>query len=217
MHYSKVLLDIDVQRDFFSPGGSCFNAQSVEAARNVRRLFAWARKNRVPVISTVLRVRDGKIGPLAAVPHCIEQTKGEKRVRGTVLPRCIDLGLRNVTDLPQDIFEQYQQVIFEMRFTDIFAHGRIERLITELDAKTFIVCGAGSAHGIVEAVVGLRQRRFEIILAADAILDLEDPGAEFAWLRMLAKGAVPLGTGEIVAMPCPETRSDQRLRQRLLR
>jgi len=200
MRYKKVLLDIETQRDFFAPGGACYSAHSIEAAGNIRRLFAWARTRRIPVISTMLRNRPDRKGPLAPVPHCVEGTDGERRLGGTLLRPHIDLGLRNITDLPLDLFANYRQVLFEMRFTDIFAHSRIERLITELDAETFVVCGAGSAGGIVQAVIGLRAREFNIILAADAILDLDDPGAEFAWLRMLAKGAVPLSTEEITAL-----------------
>ena len=201
MRFEKILLDIEVQRDLFSPGGSLFAPESTAAARNIRRLFAWARRRRIPVLSTVLRNRPGRRGPLAPVPHCVVGTDGEKRISGTLLSRRIDLGMLNSTDLPADIFSQYQQVIFEKRHTDILLHSRAERLLTELEADAFVVCGGGSARGIVEAVVGLRQRGFKIILAADAIVDLDDPHAEMAWLRMLAKGAVPLGTDEIVAPP----------------
>lgn len=205
MRFDKVLLDIEVQRDLFSPEGACANGHSAEAARNVRKLFHWARRQSLPVLSTVLRLRRDHRGPLAPVPHCVEGTVGEQRLPGTVLPRCVDLGIRGTTDLPRDLFDRYQQVVIEKRFTDIFSHPRAERLLTELEADTFVVCGAGSAHGVVEAVVGLRNRRFKVILAADAILDLGDPGAEMAWLRMLAKGAVPLSTSEIIALP-PLTR-----------
>lgn len=175
MHFERILLDVEAQRDFFSPGGSCYGPGSAAAARNVRRLFRWARGNRIPVISTVLRVRPRRRGPLAPVPHCVEGSDGEKRMSGALLPRHIDLGMRNSTDLPRDIFGQYQQVILEKRHTDIFLHARAERLLTELDADTLVVCGAGSARGVAEAVIGLRHRRFKIILAADAILDLGDP------------------------------------------
>lgn len=198
-HYERILFDMEAQRDFFSPGGSCFGEHSLEAARNIRRLFKWARRARIPVLSTMLRVRPGPPGPLARVPHCVDGTEGEKRISGALLARHIDLGIRNTTDLPEDIFERHQQVIFEKRHTDIFRHERAERLLTELSAGTFIICGAGTACGIVEAVAGLRHRGFGIILAPDAILDLDDPRSEMAWLRMLAKDAAPLGTQEIIA------------------
>ncbi len=203
MHYERVLFDIEVQRDFFSPGGACYSSESLPAGRNIRMLFKWARRMDVPVLSTMLRVRPGEAGPLALAPHCIERTDGEKRISGALLARHIDLGIRSSTDLPRNIFEHYRQVIFEKRSTNIFDHPRAERLLTELSAETFIICGAGSAHGIVEAVVGLRHRGFDIILAADAILDLDDPDAEMAWLRMLAKKAVPLATEDILALPQP--------------
>ncbi len=48
----------------------------------------------------------GRPGPLARVPHCVEGTNGEKRISGALLSRHIDLGLRNSTDLPEDIFER---------------------------------------------------------------------------------------------------------------
>jgi len=201
--YRHVLLDICVQKDLFEPGGSCYRPEARSAARNIPRLFAWARSGHVPVISIVLRVHPRRLGPLAAVPHCVEGSVGEQRIAGTVLPACIDLGMRHTTDLPRDIFRHYQQVVFEMRFTDIFAHPRAERLLTELEVGQFIVCGAGSARGIVEAVVGLRARGIGVILAADAILDLGDPAAGYAWLRMLAKGAVALSTEQIVSRLSP--------------
>ncbi len=201
MRYKRILMDIEVQRDFFSPGGSCLSPNSLQAARNIRRLFVWARRSRVPVLSTVLRCRRGRRGPLAPVPHCLEGSNGEKRISGTVLPNCVDLGISHSTDLPEDIFRLHQQVVIEKRQTDVFQHPRAERLLTQLDAGTFIVCGAGSARGIVEAVIGLRQRGFGVVLAADAIVDVGDPDAEMAWLRMLAKGAVPLSTDEIISPP----------------
>jgi nicotinamidase-related amidase len=204
MRIDRLLLDIEAQRDFFSPGGSCFEPNSSAAARNIRRLYDWAQKQQVLAISVMLRVPPGKRGPLAGVPHCVEGTPGEQRISGALLANHINLGLRGSTDLPRNLLEQYQQVIVESRFTNIFQHPRIERLLTELEAETFIVCGAGSAHGILEAVVGLRSRGFKVILVADAILDLEDPDAEMAWLRMTAKSAVPLSTEEVLALPPPQ-------------
>ena len=199
MGYRTVMLDIELQRDFFSPGGTCFSEHSLAAGRNVRRLFRWARGRRIPVLSTMLRLRSDRPGPLAPVPHCVEGTPGEKRISGALLARHVDLGIRNSTDLLPEIFEKYQQVLFEKRHTDVFAHAGAERLLTELQSDTFVICGAGTAHGIVQAALGLRHRKRKVVLATDAILDLDDRDAEMAWLRMLAKGAVPLTTDEILA------------------
>lgn len=195
----QILLDIETQEDFFSPGGSCFGPASAGAARRIAELFRWARREGIPVLSTLLRVRRGRLGPLAQVPHCVDGTEGERKLPESVLPGRIDLGLRNTTDLPADLFLRYQQVIIEKRATDIFRHERIERIITEMPLSTFVLCGAGVARGIVEAAIGLRMRGFGVILAADAVLDLGDPLAGMARRRMEAKGVVFARTIEIIS------------------
>ena len=194
-----ILLDIEVQKDFFDPQGNCYSTENRAAFVQIRRLFRWARACHVPVMSTLLRVRGGWRGPLSPIPHCVDGTAGEHKMPGTILPSRINLGLRNTTDLPLYLFDRYQQVVFEKRDTDIFAHARAERLLTELEPRTFILCGAGVARGIAEAAVGLRTRGFPVVLASDAVADLDDPLAEMACLRMEAKGVVFIPTREIVA------------------
>ena len=206
MDPDRILLDIECQRDFFRPGGSCYRSRAAGVARHIYALFAWARQCRVPVISTVLRVRGGAHGPLADRSHCIEGTHGERKLPKTILSRRINLGLRNTTDLPDHIFQRYQQVIFEKRHTDIFAHARAERLITELPPATFVLCGAGLAGGIVEAAVGLRARGFPVVVAADAVLALRGKAAEMAALRMEAKSAVFAPTDKIITPAAPPRR-----------
>jgi nicotinamidase-related amidase len=199
MYADRILLDVESQGDFFRPGGSCYSAKASAVAREIYRLFGWARYCHVPVLSTVLRVRPGSLGPLCDRPHCVEGTDGEKKLSKTVLARRINLGLRNTTDLPDHIFRRYQQVIFEKRYTDIFAHARAERLITELPKVTFVLCGAGVAGGIVQAAVGLRSRGFDIILAEDAVLALRTEAARMASLRMIAKSVMFAPTASILA------------------
>ena len=194
MYPERILLDIETQRDFFDPDGRCYRPSAAKVATKIRRLFRWARKNKILVLSTVLRVRKGERSPLSILPHCIEGTEGEQKMTGTILPTRINLGLRNTTDLPRDIFSHYQQVIIEKRDTNIFSHARAERIITELPRCTFILCGAGVAHGIVQAAVGLRSRGFSVVLARDAVWDLYDPMAEMAYCRKEAKSVISAPT-----------------------
>jgi len=213
MQHGRVLLDLFTQRDFFSREGSCYSVASGRAARNVRRMFRWSRSESIPVISTLLRTRCGEPSPMAAVPHCVDGTWGEGKLRGTVLPRHINFGLRNIAHLMPDVFESYQQAIFEMRHTDIFSHRRIERLLTELDGATFFLLGAGVAHGIFQAAMGLRARKAAVVLARDAVAALPDPAAGPRAIRLDAKGVVFATTAEIIA-PRPHARPRHRLRRK---
>jgi len=201
MAHRQILLDIAVQADFFLPGGSCYSRESKAAAKRIRELFGWVRREKIPVISTVLRVRPRQRGPLAPVPHCVDGGRGERKLRRTVLSRRVNLGMRNSTDLPPGLFDRYQQIIFEQRVPDILRHAAAERLITELPLVTFIICGAGTAGGIVDAAIGLRSRGFGVVVASDAILDLGDPLADMARGRMEAKGVVFAKTSDIVSPP----------------
>lgn len=199
MKYERLLLDIETQRDFFARGGHCFNEKSAAAAGNIYDLFDWARISRIPVISTVLRLRRPPMVSPDAPACCIEGTAGERKLARTILYNRIAFGTRATTDLPPDVLDTYSQVIFEKRHTDIFAHSRAERLISELSPTTIIICGAGIARGIIEAVLGLRKREFSVIVAADAVLGISGDRNSMACTKIKAKGAILLPTRKIIA------------------
>ena len=211
MKYRRILLDIDAQRDFFAPGGSCYTPSATLAAVRLYDLFRWARVEHIPVISAVLRLREGQRRIMSRRPHCVEGTGGDRKLSQTVMPGRINLGMRNCTDLPENLLSDYRQVIFERRVTNLFSHARAERLFTQIEGATFIICGAGLAHGIAQAALGLRSRGFAVIVAKDATVDLSHPLAEMARRRMETKGVLFLPTAKIIAAPCP--RRGRRRRQ----
>lgn len=200
MKYERILLDVEAQRDFFTPSGSGYTPRADRAAKQVQRLFAWAERERIPILSTMLRVRPDRLGPLP-LRACIEGSRGERRLPRTLLRRRINFGLRNTTDLPPRALRQYGQILFEQRVTDPFAHSRFERLISELGPTTFVLCGAGLAHGLLQAAVGLRARNFGVILASDAVVALPGENGEMAVLCMEAKGVVFAPARLIMAPP----------------
>jgi nicotinamidase-related amidase len=153
------------------------------------------------VVSTLLRTN--RTQPcLEHPPYCIEGTEGELRVPRTILPKHVAFGTRRTTDLPENILDHYQQVIFEKRNLSILSNLRIERLLTQLSNKTtFILCGAGLAGGILQAAIALRSRKFSVIVVEDASANLGDPNSEMAVRRMVAKGVVFCQTSTIIAPP----------------
>ncbi len=194
-----VLLDIATQADFFLPGGSMYTREATGVRLQVYKLFKWARQNHYPIISTVLRVSPNRIGPMGHIPHCVEGTYGERKLSKTLISPHIDLGMRNITDLPEDILQQYRQVIFEQRSTDIFDHARADRLLSELlRPMTFVVCGAGVSFGISQAAIGLRNRGYGVVVPSNAVLDFGSHHTKRASKRMGAKGVVFLPTEKII-------------------
>ena len=201
MGYERILMDMEVQRDFFCRSGRFYSKTNSQVLKHIKELLNWAKIQCVPVISTLLRTsrtRPCREHP----PYCIEGTEGELRAPRTVLPNHVAFGTRMTTDLPECILDHYQQVIFEKRSLDILSNLRVERLLTQLSKNTtFILCGAGIAGGIGQAAITLRSRKFGVILAADAAADLGDPGTEMAKRRMAAKGVIFCPTAAIVAPP----------------
>ena len=203
MSYERILLDMEVQKDFFCRTGRFYSRNNAPVLKHVKELLKWAKIQSVPVVSTLLRTDRASAGH-GRPPYCIEGTEGELRVPRTVLPNHIAFGTRRTTDLPESILDQYQHVIFEKRELDILSNLRIERLLTQLSENTtFILCGAGLAGGIAQAAISLRSRKFGVILAEDAVTDLGDPNADMALRRMLAKGVVSCPTSAIIAPPKP--------------
>ena len=208
MAYDRILLDMEVQKDFFTRSGRFYSKANGPVLRHVKELLKWAKLQGVPVVSTLLRVAPTD----SHLPYCIEGTEGESRVPRTVLPNHIAFGTRRTTDLPENILDHYQHVLFEKRDLSILSNLRIERLLTQLSGNaTFILCGAGLAGGIAQSAIALRSRKFGVIVASDAVADLGDPNAEMAARRMEAKGAVFCPTETIIA-PKPALKRKARFR-----
>jgi isochorismate hydrolase len=201
MGYERILMDMEVQKDFFCRTGRFYSKTNVQVLKRIRELLGWAKHQSVPVVSTMLRVYRDTSRP-DHLPYCIEGTEGELRAPRTILPNYIAFGTKRTTDLPESILDHYQQVLFEKRELSILSNLRIERMLTELGGNaTFILCGAGLAGGIAKAAITLRSRRFGVILATDAVADLGDPGTEMALRRMAAKGVVFCPTATIIKPP----------------
>jgi nicotinamidase-related amidase len=201
MGHARILLDMEIQKDFFCRSGRFYSKTNSRVLKNVKELLKWAKIQRVPVVSTLLRTN--RTRPcLEHPPYCIEGTEGELRVPRTTLPKHVAFGTRRTTDLPENILDHYQQVIFEKRDMSILSNLRIERLLTQLSNKTtFILCGAGLAGGILQAAIALRSRKFSVIVVEDASANLGDPNSEMAARRMAAKGVVFCQTSSILAPP----------------
>jgi nicotinamidase-related amidase len=182
----RVLIDIDTQIDAIHVNGHDRSNQ----LRAFRRLFAWARVNKYPIISTALARRADTVYDLPEyTARCIEGTFGQKKINYTIVPSSVSFGPENRLDLPRNILTNYRQVIFEKRVEDPFTQPRADRLLTEVRADELVIFGIGAEEAVKETVLGLLNRRKRVLIVSDAIIGQNDKTTILALRQMETKGA----------------------------
>lgn len=183
----QVLIDINTQKDFLLAKGNACTRNHRKILANVRRMMAWARYKNIPVISTC------EVYPnhnnLDEIDYCIDGTEGQKKICYTLLSSRVSFPADDSTDLPRDILRQYRQIIFHKRCVDPFDEPRIERLLSEVRAKEFVLIGACAEDAVKATALGLLQRGKKVSIVVDAVGSHNKREAKLAFRKMKAKGA----------------------------
>ena len=162
-----VLVDIDTQRDFLLAGGGACIRDHAKVLSNIRRVMAWARHKGITIISTA-EVHPNNNGS-SLVKYCIDGTRGQRKIRYTLLSNRVSFPADAMNPLPADLMLRYRQIILHKRIADPFEEPRIERLFTEMLANEFILIGAGADDAIEATALGLLHRGKNVRVVVDAI------------------------------------------------
>jgi nicotinamidase-related amidase len=194
----RILIDIDTQRDLFlADGCACIRNHRRILAR-IRRIIAWARSNKIPVISTC-EVYCGN-GNGNGEYRCIDGTDGQKKIRYTLLRNRVSFPADGNTDLPTDLLQRYRQIILHKRCVDPFDEPRIERLLSEVRAEEFILIGASTEGSVQATALGLLQRGKRVKIVVDALGLHNKREAKMALRKMEAKGAKLVETKKLAGV-----------------
>lgn len=181
----RVIVDVDTQNDFFVSDGKMCVRNHRRVLANIRRVMAWARRERTRVISTALVHQPND----RRDPYCIVGTPGARKVRYTLRYKRFIFEPDGTTDLPWDNLQQFDQLILYKRTIDPFDEPRAERVLTETRANEFIVIGGPTESAVLSTVLGLLIRQKSVLVVCDAIGSLDKNAAEVALRKMQAKGA----------------------------
>jgi len=191
----RLLIDVDTQKDFLLPTGrSCVRNQA-EVLAKIRRVMAWARSEKVPVISTA-EIYPNNNG-CSAISYCLEGTDGQKKVSCTLLNDRVSFPADNKNALPADVLLAYRQVILHKRCIDPFEESRIERLLSEIEADEFILIGARTEDAVRATALGLLHRGKKVRIIVDALGSHNKRKASLALRVMKARGADLVETKDI--------------------
>ena len=181
----RILIDVGTQQDLFTADGKSCIRNHRRVLANIRRVMAWARKDHIRVISTV-QVFNGNGRPHSC---CVAGTDGVRKISYTRLNRAITFTSDGYTDFPRDIFDQFDQVIQEIRSDDPFEEPRADRMLSEVKATDFLIVGGLAETAVKYMVLGLLLRRKNVTVLTDAVGSIEKHPAEIAFRQMQAKGA----------------------------
>ncbi len=196
--YERVLVDIDTQFDFLDPGGSLYVPGSACIHPALERLFAYAARTGIPVISTADEhsARDPEFERFGR--HCEAGTLGQRKLPFTVLGRSKVIRPSDV--LPAGaavLLREFQQLIFHKADIDVFANPHLGRLIESLDVREYLVFGVATDYCVASAIEGLLARGGRVTVVADAIRAIEASAGERVLASLAPRGVRFMRSAEV--------------------
>lgn len=198
-----VILDLNTQRDLLAEDGAQPVFQADELHEPLRKLFAFAQRNQVPVISTRYNhlMTPGQRGSIGAPGPgkliCQPAGPGYQKMPFTNLRKRKEWQLDCGTDLPVDGFRTTQQFVFDLPNLNLFECPRLDRLLSEATAEMILVAGMPLEWTVRTAVLGMLARRHKITMVTDC-LGMWDPYEGDMARRQIESKNVQWMTGEQV-------------------
>lgn len=193
-----VLLDVSTQRDYLAPYGAHRVPNADHIAGPIKHLMAYARWAHLPTLSCVDVWRPSEVCGVAQ-PFCVSGTLGQRKIAHTLLPNHLLIESDNCLCIPLDVFEQHQQVILIKRHRDPFTNPKLDRLLTELPVRRFVIFGVGLETSLRLLVLGLLLRHRQVLLIQDACGHWSADEAEMTRRQLEAKNCAMMSAAEFIA------------------
>ncbi|MEK6674204.1 MAG: isochorismatase family protein [Planctomycetota bacterium] len=194
-----VLIDLNTQIDFCKAEGAYPVANRDELVPALRRVIAWVKRNRIPVVSSVESHRLWEVSN-SSLPalYCIDGTPGQRKVDFTLFPNRVWIEVDNTLTVPTDLFRECQQVIFRKRTDDLLANPKADRFLTHLTAVEFVLFGNCVESAVKYLTLGLLARNRRVTVVLDACGHWDPAAADLAVRQISAKGANLITVAELV-------------------
>ena len=187
-------VDVDTQRDFMLPTGALYVPGAEHIIPKLRRLFDFARKNDITILSTAdaHTADDPEFQQFPA--HCVQGSEGQHKLDETLLPRPLIFQNKPVDRNLLEAVRKHQQIIVEKQTLDLFTNPVAERLLRVLPPRA-IVFGVTTEYCIKLACLGLRRLGVHTAVVSDATRALA-PGTEKKALEEMRQAGVEFITLE---------------------
>jgi nicotinamidase/pyrazinamidase len=184
---SVFFLDVDTQRDFVLPGGALYVPGAERLIPKFRRLFEFARRNDITVLSSADAHTPGDPEFQEFPPHCVQGTEGQRKIDDTLLPRPLILENKPIDRNLMEAVRKHRQIIVQKQTLDVFDNPVTERLLRVLPPYAFVF-GVTTEYCVRKAALGLRKLGTKTAIVTDAIRALAPRDGEAAIEEMRKAG-----------------------------
>lgn len=156
MNKAFFFLDVNTQSYLMSRSGNLYVPGAERLIPKLRRLFSFARKNGVTIVS----------------PVTANGNEGERKVDDTLLLHPLVVENRPIDRNLVEMVRRHQQIILEAQMMDVFTNPVTEKLLKVLPQRA-IVFGLPLEQSVKAAALGLRRRGIKAAVLADVVLPRE--------------------------------------------
>lgn len=181
-------IDVDTQRDFMLPSGALSVPGAERMIPKLRRLFDFARKNDIVIVSTADAHGENDPEFKQFLPHCVKGSEGQKKIDDTLLPHPFVIPNHSIDRNLAELVRKHRQIIVEKAALDPFASPMLDRLLRVLPPRA-IVFGVATEYCVKLACLGARRRGLKVVVVEDAIRPLA-PDTERTALAEMRKAGV---------------------------
>jgi nicotinamidase/pyrazinamidase len=200
---TRILWDVDTQRDFMLPEGKLYVPGAEETAPAMARLVAAAREaGMVHVASaddhelTDPEISDEPDFRNTYPPHCLRGTPGAERVPETKQSDPLPLSLVPFPPgLVPDLIAGRREIVLLKKNFDVFTNPNTEALLTALDPDEIVVFGVATDVCDDAAIRGFLARGRRVVFVEDAAKGI-DEGRTAAALAAWRERGVAFATTE---------------------
>jgi nicotinamidase-related amidase len=193
-------LDIDTQRDLILTSGSLYVPGAERLMPKLRRIFDFARKHDIFVLSSADAHEQDDVEFQTLPPHCLQKTEGQRRIDETLLPRPFVFENKPVDRNLIEIIQKNRQVIIQKQSFDIFSNPVTEKLLRALPPHA-IVFGVPLEHSVRIACLGLLGMGIKTAVISDAVRPLSPRHGDKALEDMRQAGVEFIALDALLAIP----------------
>jgi len=175
----RVLWVVDAQKDFMNADGALSVPGAEQIKPILRQVLLAAQRFDVDIFGSMDAHEATDDEMVTYPPHCLVNTEGQKLV-----PECIVSHPDNIYIIPNNgngidmtVFQGATEIFFEKQTTDIWnmclsQPDNIQTLFRMMDVTDVYAVGA---IGVIDAVSGFIERKYNVHVIEDAVCGLDIP------------------------------------------